>query len=170
MCCGVTGLKKTFIVVVIIAALSNGAVIVHSVQTNAKDPALQKSIHESDPSQLEIGADNGGLFERDSGFTDGSNYASGQGAFFLRTMLAIVFVVVLGAAAIYVSKKLLPQIARVPGKEIRIVETVHLGPRRAVHLIDIGHRRFLIGSTNENVTRLADMTEGRTGFSEQEAN
>jgi flagellar biosynthetic protein FliO len=115
------------------------------------------------------GADNGGLFEKDSGFSDGSDYPSGQGEFFLRAILAIIFIVILGVVAIYVSKKFLPQIARAPGKEIRIVETVHLGPRRAVHLIDIGHRRFLIGSTNENITRLADMTESCTGLSEQEA-
>jgi flagellar biogenesis protein FliO len=26
-----------------------------------------------------------------------------------------------------------------------------------VHLLEIGERRFLIGSTNENITRLADL-------------
>jgi flagellar biogenesis protein FliO len=48
------------------------------------------------------------------------------------------------------------------------VETVHLGPRKAVHLIDVGHRRFLIGSTNENVTKLADLNEDFADLSVQE--
>ena len=151
-----------------IAALSNGAVIVHSARKGANGTVMEKSPPESDPSRSGVGTDNEEGFEKESGFSGGSSYPSSPGEFLLRAILAIIFVVVLGAAAIYVSKKLLPQIARAPGKEIRIVETVHLGPRRAVHLIDIGHRRFLIGSTNENVTRLADMTEDWTGLSEQE--
>jgi flagellar biogenesis protein FliO len=44
-----------------------------------------------------------------------------------------------------------------PGKEIHIVETVHLGPRKAVHLLEIGGRRYLIGSTNEKINTLADL-------------
>ncbi|NQT03593.1 MAG: flagellar biosynthetic protein FliO, partial [Planctomycetes bacterium] len=56
------------------------------------------------------------------------------------------------------------------GKEIRIAETVHLGPRKAVHLLEVGGRRFLIGSTNENITRLADLTGTLTELSVQEIN
>ena len=83
-------------------------------------------------------------------------------------MLAVVFVIVLGAAAIYVSKRLLPKIANRPSKEIRIVETVHLGPRKAVHLIEVGKRRFLIGSTNESIRELAEVTAGFPDLSEQD--
>jgi len=32
----------------------------------------------------------------------------------------------------------LPRITNSPGKQIRILETAHLGPRKAVHLIEIG--------------------------------
>ena len=74
-------------------------------------------------------------------------------------MSSVLLVIVLGAAAIYISKKLLPKITRLPGKEIHIVETVHLGPRKTVHLLKIGGRKLLIGSTNENITRLADVTD-----------
>ena len=164
----VTGFKKKIVVVLIIAALGNGAFIVHSVQSAANGAASGKAILESNQSQLADGAERGGLFENDSRLSGGSGFLPGQGDFFFRAMLAILFVIVLGVAAIYVSKKLLPQIAKVPGKEIRIVETVHLGPRKAVHLIDIGHRRFLIGSTNEHVTRLADLNEDFAGLSVQE--
>jgi len=83
-------------------------------------------------------------------------------------MLAVVLVIVLGAAAVYVSRKLLPRLANRPGKEIRIVETAHLGPRRAVHLIEVGGRRFLIGSTNENIRKLAEVTADFPDLPEQD--
>jgi len=167
---GVTGFKKKIVIFFIIVALGNGALIVRSVQSATDGTASEKPTAESNQSQWVNGAENGGLFEKDTGFPDKLGDLPGQGDFFFRAMLAILFVVVLGVAAIYVSKKLLPQIAGVPGKEIRIVETVHLGPRKAVHLIDIGHRRFLIGSTNETITKLADLNEDFAGFSVQESN
>jgi flagellar biogenesis protein FliO len=40
-----------------------------------------------------------------------------------------------------------------------------LGPRKSVHLIEIGSRRLLIGSTNENIRKLADLTEFSTNIS-----
>ncbi len=166
----VSGFKKKIAVLLIVAALGNGALIVRSVGSAANETASDKPAAESNPSLLVGEAENGGLFEKDSRLSNGPGALPGQGEFFLRAMLAIFFVVALGIAAIYVSKKLLPRIATVPGKEIRIVETVHLGPRKAVHLIDIGHRRFLIGSTNETVTKLADLHEDFAGLSVQEAN
>jgi flagellar protein FliO/FliZ len=74
-------------------------------------------------------------------------------------MFSVVLVVVLGAAALYMSKKVLPRITNLPGKEIRILETAHLGPRKAVHLVKIGNQRLLIGSTYESISMLADVTE-----------
>ena len=91
-----------------------------------------------------------------------------EGGIYYRMMLAVLFVAVLGAAAIYVSRKLLPRLTSLPGKEIRVTETVYLGPRKAVHMVEVGGRRFLIGSTNENVTKLADMTDEVADFSVQD--
>lgn len=153
----------------IVAVLGNGVLIVRSVQSAANGTAPEKQVPESNQSLLDDDAENGSLLDKDSGFSNGPGSLPGQGEFLLRAMLAIFFVVALGVAAIYVSKKLLPRIATVPGKEIRIVETVHLGPRKAVHLIDIGHRRFLIGSTNETVTKLADLHDDFAGLSVTEA-
>jgi len=83
----------------------------------------------------------------------------GRGELFLKMMFSVVLVLALGAAAAYVSKKVLPRITNLPGKEIRILETAHLGPRKSVHLLRIGNQRLLIGSTNESITMLADVTE-----------
>jgi len=74
--------------------------------------------------------------------------------------LAIGFVALLGGGAWYVSKKFGPKLAITRGKELSIVETIHLGSHRALHLLDVGGRqKLLIGSTNENINILADVTE-----------
>ena len=112
----------------------------------------------------------GSLFANDPNFAERPGDITGGRELFYKMVLSVLLVVALGAAAIYVSKKLLPKITNLPGKEIRIVETVHLGPRKAVHLIEIGDRRFLIGSTNESITRLADMTDTFTDLTAQEMN
>ena len=55
----------------------------------------------------------------------------------------------------FLSKKVLPRVARGSAKEIRVVETVYLGPRKALHLVEVGRRKLLIGSTSESITPLA---------------
>ena len=76
---------------------------------------------------------------------------------FFKMMFAVLLVVVLGVAAVYVSKKFLPKITNLSGKKIRVVETVHLGPRKTVHLLKIENRHLLIGSTTESITLLAEI-------------
>ena len=166
----VTGFKKKIVVLLIVIALGNGVLLLGPAQSIPNETESEESITESDQSGPADGAENRGLFANDPDFTDRSGYGWGKGEFFFRATLAILFVVVLGVTAIYVSKKVLPKITMLPGKEIRIVETVHLGPRKAVHLLEIGNRRFLIGSTNENVMKIADITSGFTDLSAQETN
>jgi len=107
-------------------------------------------------------------FSAQSGSNTGNNINTQE--LFYKMMLAVLLVVVLGAAAIYISKKFVPGISRLSGKKIQLSETVHLGPRKAVHLIKIGERMLLIGSTNESITRLADVTYalGETDFPSKE--
>lgn len=121
---------------------------------------------ESDKSIFKVDS----LFGNDPNFAGRSDDNPGIGELTVKMLVAVLLVVALGAAAIYVSKKLLPRITNLPGKEIRIVATVHLGPRKAVHLLKIGSQKFLIGSTNERITKLADLTNGPTDFSTQDKN
>ena len=77
-----------------------------------------------------------------------------------RFAYVVSVVVLLGVAAYYVTKKLLPKLAVTQGKNISIIESVHLGPHKQLHLIRIGEgRKLLIGSTTENINTLADVTE-----------
>jgi flagellar biogenesis protein FliO len=77
----------------------------------------------------------------------------------VKMTLSVLAVAVIGVAAIYVSKKLLPKIANLPGKEIRVIETAYLGARKQLHLVEVGGRRVLIAATGENITMLSDVTE-----------
>lgn len=125
-----------------------------SVQSAANGPKSDKSVFKTDL-----------LFGNDPNFADRAGDKLGIGDLSYKMLVSILLVVVLGAAAIYVSKKLLPRITNLAGKEIRVLETVHLGPRKAVHLLKIGNQKFLIGSTSERITKLANVTDGLTDSS-----
>jgi flagellar biogenesis protein FliO len=73
-------------------------------------------------------------------------------------MISIVVLIVIGTAAIYAAKKWLPKMGLAKGKNITVMESVQLAPNRAVHLIQVGSQRFLLGSSNESVRMLADVT------------
>jgi len=88
------------------------------------------------------------------------------GEFYRKLALSVVLVLALGASALYVSRRFLPRIANLPGKKIRVVETVYLGPRKAVHLIEVEDQRLLIGSTSEMITKLADISKRSSSFAE----
>jgi flagellar biogenesis protein FliO len=78
---------------------------------------------------------------------------------FFKMMFMVLLVIALGVAVMYISKRILPKFTHLPAKRIRIIETVHIGPRKAVHLLKVDSHVILIGSTNENITKLSDITE-----------
>ncbi len=83
----------------------------------------------------------------------------GSRELFLKMMLSVGLVLGLGAAALYLSKRVLPRVTNAPGKKIRVVETTYLGPRKALHLIEVGNQRLLIASTNDRITTLAHLSD-----------
>jgi flagellar biogenesis protein FliO len=84
-------------------------------------------------------------------------------------MISIVVLIVIGTAAIYATKKWLPKIGLAKGKNIAVIESVQLAPNRAVHLVQVGSQRFLLGSSNESVRMLADVTLALTDESGKDA-
>ncbi len=145
----VVGFKKKIVAFLVTIALGSGVLVLCSAQS-----ATDRTVPAGGVSKSKAGS----LFANDPNFSERQSDSAGSRELFYKMVLSVLLVVALGVAAIYVSKKLLPKITNLPGKEIRIVETVHLGPRKAVHLLEIGDRRFLISSTNENITKLADIT------------
>ena len=146
--------KRKLVVFFTIAALGGGALILCTGQNSSE---------QENPSRKTTGGRNstnktGSLFSNDPNLLLGSDSNLSSKEVFYKLMISVLLVAVLGAAAIYASKKLLPKLANLPGKRIHIIETVHLGPRRAIHLVEVGNQQLLIGSTNENITKLADVT------------
>jgi flagellar biosynthetic protein FliO len=104
----------------------------------------------------------------DPNLVSSTNAGLGGRELFLKMMFSVGLVIGLGAAALYLSKKVLPRVANAPGREIHVLETTYLGPRKALHLVEVANQRLLIASTNENVTMLAHVNDGWLDLSRQE--
>ena len=139
--------KKKIVVFLLTIVLCSGVTFVYSAQSGTNEST--KSLFDN----------SGSLYGNQPNLTTGSDDNLGTRELFFKMMLTVLLVVVLGVAAIYLSKKLLPRFTHLPGKRIRVIETVHLGSRKTVHLLKIGNQQLLIGSTNENITKLADVTD-----------
>lgn len=94
---------------------------------------------------------------KNTNFTFDKNGQSDTRRIFMKMMLAVLIVLLLGIAVIYVSKKLTGRAINATGKEIRMLETLYLGSRKSIHLIRIGNRRIVIGCTTDRITKLAEM-------------
>ena len=143
--------RKKIVVFCTTVVLGCGVLLVCSARSSTEGTEFEKSEVKSDS-----------LFGNDPNFSTNTKNETSTRELFFKFMVSVLFLVALGAGGIYISKRFLPKITNMAGKEIHIVETVHLGPRKAVHLLEIGERRFLIGSTNENITKLADLTSAFT--------
>lgn len=146
--------------------LGCGVNVVYSAQPTLDESTSQKPGQDLEQSNPEVQPETGGSFlTRDPDFMSDSDFAGGTSELFFRAMLAVLFVIILGVSAIYVSKRLLPRIINSPGRSIRIVETIHIGSKKAIHVIEVGNRRLLLGSTAEKITKLADITNDLTDLS-----
>ena len=143
----VAGYKKKIVASLVAVALCSAALVVCHAQSATAEPEKPLFDNSSSP-----------LFAKDPNLIMKQPKNLSTQDLFFKMMFAVLLVVVLGVAAIYISKKFLPKIANLSGREIRIVETVPLGPRKAVHLLKIGNQQLLIACTNENITKLADVT------------
>lgn len=94
---------------------------------------------------------------RDSNLTFGTDRQFDTSGMFWRMMLAVLLVLALGIAAFYASRKLGGRIANLPNRQIRLVENFYLGSRKTLHLIKVGDRSILIGTTPTTITTIADL-------------
>jgi flagellar biosynthetic protein FliO len=101
----------------------------------------------------------GSSFSNDPDLSSGPSFSFGKGELFFKMMLSIGLVLGLGGAALYLSKRVLPRVTQRDGKEIHVVETAYLGPRKALHLVEVGGQRLLIASTSDHVTMLTSVDE-----------
>jgi len=81
-----------------------------------------------------------------------------SGSLFAQSVAAVFVILVLGAAAIFVVKRLLPRLGIAQGRRINVLETVYLGSRRSLHMVQVGDRTLLVGDTRDRLGLLADLT------------
>jgi flagellar biogenesis protein FliO len=74
-------------------------------------------------------------------------------------LAAAIVLLVVGAACIFAVRRLLPKLRRATGKRVAVLETTYLGPRKTVHLLQVGQRRLLVAAGPEGVVKLDDVTE-----------
>ncbi len=77
---------------------------------------------------------------------------------FYRTLAYTLVILVLGGLALFLVKRVLPKVAAHAGKRVSVLETVYLGPRKTLHLLQVGSRRFLVAAGREQVRMLAEVT------------
>jgi flagellar protein FliO/FliZ len=84
----------------------------------------------------------------------------GQVSFFV--ILRTILVLLLAAVAIYGAIYLLKRIARpkeLRDPNLRVLASTHLGQNRFVHVVALGTRAWLVGSSDGGVTHIADIEE-----------
>ena len=74
------------------------------------------------------------------------------------SLAAVLVILVLGVAAVFVVKRLLPRLGISQGRRIAVLETVYLGPRKSLHMVQVGERTLLVSGTRERLGLLADVT------------
>jgi flagellar biogenesis protein FliO len=96
------------------------------------------------------GSGPGGFFDRDPS-SEPTNLLA-------HSLAAVLVILVLGAAAIFVVKRLLPRLGISQGQRVRVLETVYLGPRKSLYVVQVGDRTLLVSGTRERLALLADVT------------
>lgn len=74
-----------------------------------------------------------------------------------QVLAAVIVILVLGGVSLLVIKKFIPRLAVSTGKTISVVESIYLGPRLTVHLVDVAGQRFLLSSTRDRISMLAEV-------------
>jgi flagellar biosynthetic protein FliO len=80
----------------------------------------------------------------------------------LRILASLVLVVALAYATTHVLRRYVDLRGPLTHRQraMRILESLSLGPGRTLHLVEIGSRKFVVGSTATSIATLAELAEG----------
>lgn len=86
-----------------------------------------------------------------------NDYSSG--GIYFRMLFAIFIVAGMGAAVYWIAKRLRYNVAGGKKGRIEILETAYLAARKTLHIVRVGNKTFLIGSTNDSISSIADISD-----------
>ncbi len=69
--------------------------------------------------------------------------------------LAAVLLLIVGGGVIFQRWNMGKRLRKGPGRQMRLVETIRLSPRQAVHVVEVAGRHFLIGATDQSISILS---------------
>ena len=120
-------------------------------QTAATQPAASQPAAATRPA--------GGIALHDGQRARPLSLPAGEDALPYGKVLAYAAVILLLAAgALLAGKKLLPRLnPRMGGRQIRLAETFYLGPRKQLHVVEVGGQRFLLASCRDGMSMLAEL-------------
>jgi flagellar protein FliO/FliZ len=75
-----------------------------------------------------------------------------------RMLASVLIIAALGAAAYVGIRRLGPKFRLVPKRKIHMVETLPLGARKSLHLVEVDGKRLLLGASRENVAILTELS------------
>jgi len=90
---------------------------------------------------------------------DDSNSGDLQDQLYKQLIKMIAFVGIIGAGVWFYCKKMPGRWNLAKGKNIVVTETVNLGPRKLLHVVQVGAKQYLLSSTPDSIRLLADVTE-----------
>ena len=96
------------------------------------------------------------LFDEEN---EDSEFQTSQGDLYKQLMMMIAGVAVVGAGFWFFCKKMPGRWNTAKGKNITVTETVHLGPLKLLHIVQVGTKQYLLSSTPENIRLLTDVTD-----------
>jgi flagellar biogenesis protein FliO len=80
-----------------------------------------------------------------------------------QTLSSVLVVLALGILAMLALKRFGPRMglpaAGGKGKRVKMLETTYLGQRKAVHLVQVGSKKFLLAGSQSGLTLLAEVTD-----------
>jgi flagellar biosynthetic protein FliO len=77
--------------------------------------------------------------------------------------LKLAVVVILMVAAAWIVRRVQGGSWKSVERQVKVIETTHLTPRRAIHLVQVGDRKLLIGATDQSISLLTEVDDQPAG-------
>lgn len=85
------------------------------------------------------------------------DFASEMGPTLLQLAGALLLIIIIIYASVWVMKRYSTGKSPVAGELIKIVERRHLTPKQAIYVIKVGEKHVLLGATEQGINKLCDV-------------